>query len=72
MSEEFAPDLRKQDRDDLEAAGMTPRAIDNAIAALRLRRTPFTAEDVLAIGPLRKDERRDNDRSGPQRNKKKD
>lgn len=56
MSDEFAPDLRKQDRDDLEAAGMSPRAIDDAIAALRLKGAPFTAQDVLAIGPLRRDE----------------
>jgi hypothetical protein len=56
MSEEFAPDLGKQDRDDLEVAGMSPRAIDDAIAALRLGGVPFTTQDVLALGPLRKDE----------------
>jgi hypothetical protein len=57
MDEELAPDLSTQDREDLEVAGMSPRAIDDAIAALRLRgASPFTVQDVLALGPLRKDE----------------
>ena len=57
MDQNFAPDLSRQDREDLEIAGMSPRAIDDAIAALRLRGSdPFTVQDVLAVGPLRKDE----------------
>ena len=53
MDEMSAHDLSKSDRDDLEARGMTPRAIDDAVAELRLRGGAFSAQDVLDIGPIR-------------------
>lgn len=58
MTKRFAPDLSKQEREDLEVAGMSPRAIDDAIATLRLASTkPFTLQAVLAMGPLRREEK---------------
>ncbi len=56
MPENFNDGLSRADFDDLEAAGMTPQAIEDAIATLRVRGAEsFTAHEVLAIGPVRKD-----------------
>ncbi len=56
MRDNFNDGLSRSDINDLEAAGMTPQAIEDAIATLRTRGADsFTAQDVLAIGPLRKD-----------------
>jgi hypothetical protein len=57
MDGEFAPDLSRHERYELEMAGMTPRAVDDAISMLRLSGAKsITVADVLAIGPLRTDE----------------
>ena len=43
--------LSRHERDDLEAAGMTLRAIDDAVADLLLRGvTPFTVANVIDVG----------------------
>ena len=46
--EKIAPDLSKRDRDVLESAGLTPRQIDDIVAALRVEMpNGFSRQDVL-------------------------
>jgi hypothetical protein len=43
-------ELPRRERDDLEGAGMTLRAIDDAVADLRLRGvSPFTLGDIIEV-----------------------
>jgi hypothetical protein len=46
--EKIAPDLSKHERDTLEGAGLTPRQIDDIVAALRVQMpNGFSPQDVL-------------------------
>jgi hypothetical protein len=46
--EKIAPDLSKRERDELESAGLTPRQIDDIVAALRVEMpNGFSQQDVL-------------------------
>jgi hypothetical protein len=48
LYDKIAPDLSKRDRDSLEGAGLTPRQIDDTVAALRVRMpNGFSRQDVL-------------------------
>jgi hypothetical protein len=44
----FGPDISTAQRDQLEVAGMTPRQIDDAVSALRIRHPEgFTTQAIL-------------------------
>lgn len=48
LYDRIAPDLSKRERDTLEATGLTPRQIDDAVAILRVRMpNGFSRQDVL-------------------------
>ncbi len=50
---QIAPDITKLQRDELEGEGLTLRAIDDAVAKLRVSQpNEFTTRDILATAKV--------------------